>query len=151
MNTKQIPSKSSERLTYNSWQKAKQRCYNQNHHKFPTYGEKGITMCEEWKNNFAQFFKDMGRRPSLAHTLDRIDNTKGYSLDNCRWATAKVQNRNKSNNIVLRAGNTLLVLAQWAELCQISYHTLYARVRSGQPIHKAVSVPVRKYSKKQNS
>ena len=148
MKTKTNPSKTTEKLTYKSWQKAKQRCYNPNHHKFPTYGEKGITMCEEWKNNFAQFFKDMGRRPSLTHTLDRIDNAQGYFPENCRWATSKVQNRNKSNNIVLTAGNTSLVLSHWSELCQISYHTLYARVRSGQPIHKAVTAPVRKYSKK---
>lgn len=80
--------------TYNSWRAMKARCYQKNHEKYPSYGGRGIVVAKEWKDSFENFLVDMGERPTNK-TLDRIDVNGPYSKDNCRWATAKMQNRNK--------------------------------------------------------
>lgn len=80
---------------YGIWTGIKDRCYNTNHPAYPNYGGRGITMCVEWIEDFAQFVKDVGDRPSDEHTLDRLDNNSGYCKDNCRWITRKLQSRNR--------------------------------------------------------
>jgi hypothetical protein len=80
------------------WTNMKQRCYNPNAKYYDIYGGRGITVCGEWKDDFAKFFEDIGERPSANHSLDRIDGNKGYSKDNCRWATAVEQGRNQRVN-----------------------------------------------------
>lgn len=80
--------------TYNSWYAAKQRCYNVNHMHYKNYGGRGITVCDKWVNNFSAFFEDMGERPEGC-TLDRIDNSKSYQPDNCKWSTYKEQANNR--------------------------------------------------------
>lgn len=76
--------------TYKSWHSMIQRSQGKGGHK--SYVQRKITVCDEWKS-FDKFFQDMGERPEKM-TLDRIDNSKGYSKDNCRWATAKQQSNN---------------------------------------------------------
>lgn len=82
---------------YSSWKSMNQRCLNPGDKNYPLYGGSGVTVCVRWQgvNGYASFLDDMGRRPSRRHTLDRIDNTKGYSPDNCRWSTPKAQRRNQ--------------------------------------------------------
>lgn len=78
---------------WNLWENMRQRCSNPKHPRYADYGGRGIIVCGRW-SNFANFFADIGERPE-GMTLDRIDNDKGYSPENCRWASYTTQNLNK--------------------------------------------------------
>lgn len=71
--------------TYISWVKMKDRCHNPNHKYYHYYGGKGIYVCDEWKTDFESFLKDMGERPGIDYSIDRIDPSQPYTKDNCRW------------------------------------------------------------------
>ena len=88
----------SESPTYTSWRAMVDRCTQPGHTKWAQYGGAGVTVCARWLGDrgFATFLADMGERRE-GMTLDRIDRTRGYQPGNCRWATTKTQNRNKSN------------------------------------------------------
>ena len=80
--------------TYKSWNHMMQRCSNPKNSKYYMYGGKGITVCDEWKD-FNNFLRDMGERPENT-TIDRIDSTKGYYPENCRWADVDTQSKNRN-------------------------------------------------------
>lgn len=94
-NTKHGMSNTTE---YKTWKRIKNRCYNKNDVRYHDWGGRGITVCDEWINDFPKFFIDMGLKLSPTHSIDRIDNDKGYSKDNCRWATCSEQSRNRRNS-----------------------------------------------------
>lgn len=96
---------------YNSWIGAKMRCYNPNDGRFESYGGRGITVCERWRDSFEAFLEDMGPRPSKRHSLDRIDNDGHYEPANCRWADRKTQVRNRRPFMVECGKNPPLVEA----------------------------------------
>lgn len=80
---------------YTNWRKMKERCYNTEDPLYPDYGGKGILMCDSWYNSFSEFYEDMGQKPDIRCTVDRIDPLKGYFPENCRWALPSVQSRNR--------------------------------------------------------
>lgn len=84
-----------EHPLYRVWHGMRVRCYKKNTPYYKNYGGRGITVCDEWMFNFETFVNDIGIKPSPNHSLDRIDNEKGYCKDNCRWATPTEQARNK--------------------------------------------------------
>ena len=83
---------------YNIWLAMRDRCKNINNKQYKDYGGRGISYIESW-NDFQNFINDMGFRPTRFHTLDRINNDRGYYKENCRWATRQEQNRNRRNNV----------------------------------------------------
>lgn len=88
-------SNSREQMSYSNMMA---RCHNPKNKRYKDYGEKGIFVCDEWRNNFYQFYLDMGDCPS-GYQIDRIDNRKGYSKENCRWVDAKTNMNNRSISV----------------------------------------------------
>ena len=105
-----------------------QRCTNPNSAYFPRYGGRGITVCHEWRtrNNFKEWALSHGYRNDL--TIDRIDNDKGYSPDNCRWVTPSQNCCNRSTTHFVTAFGKRQSLMEWSRELNISYNTLKKRV-----------------------
>jgi len=82
---------------YQVWQGVRRRCYDTKYLSYSRYGGRGIKVCQRWLDSYENFLNDMGRRPTPAHSIDRIDLNGDYEPSNCRWATVIEQNRNKSN------------------------------------------------------
>jgi len=80
---------------FKAWSSMKERCLCKTNKAYKNYGERGISICKEWVDSFENFLKDMGKKPSREYSLDRINNNKSYTPENCRWATNTQQNRNK--------------------------------------------------------
>jgi len=129
---------------YQVWAGMLQRCYNPKEPSYSNYGARGISVCPQWRDSFERFFKDMGRRPSPKHSLDRIDNSAGYSPANCRWASKKEQARNQRGNHVLTLKGKSMTVVQWAEVTGISISALRHRLERGWPIAAVLSTPVHK-------
>ena len=106
------------------------RCNNPNCISYKNYGAKGIKVCDEWENDKLKFFEwafANGYKKTL--TLDRIDNFKGYSPENCRWVTYKEQGRNKRNTVFLTAFGETKPLMEWSEIVGISHNTIRGRIK----------------------
>lgn len=80
---------------YRSWYAMKDRCLNDKCHAYKDYGGRGIKISQEWIESFEKFYSDMGKKPSKLHSIDRIDNEKGYTKSNCKWSTPKEQANNR--------------------------------------------------------
>ena len=123
--------------TYGSWSSLRSRCNDKNHHKYKRYGGRGITVCDSW-NEFINFHKDMGTRPD-GTTIDRIDNNKGYSPDNCRWATREEQDNNKSNNRYIEWCDIILTASQWSRVFEIPRKRLAFRLWRGKSVEETMT------------
>ena len=113
---------------YIAWCRIKQSCLNKTSPNYFLYGERGITVSDEWKNSFETFFADMGLKPNKNYSIDRIDNSKGYSKENCRWTTNFIQARNKRNNRFYKLDDMNMCMADWANYLGISFATLNERL-----------------------
>lgn len=127
---------------YGVWVCLRARCCNPNSDDWDSYGGRGIKVCNRWKD-FAAFFEDMGERPSEKHTLERVDNSLGYSPSNCIWASRKVQGRNKRNIPLFKYKGEFKCVAEWAEIYGIHPETLRKRLRKGWSIHDALNKSIR--------
>jgi hypothetical protein len=116
--------------TMKSWLSMKQRCFNPNVPDFSRYGGQGITVCERWRNSFANFLADMGERPQ-GMTLDRIDNEGDYTPENCRWATESAQQRNTSVSIYLTINGETRSIMEWAKIAVVHVGTMRRRFHAG--------------------
>jgi len=79
---------------FSIWKNMLSRCHNQDNPGYSNYGGRGIEVCDEWRDSFENFYRDMGARPSIKYTMDRRDNDLGYNKENCRWATRFEQSKN---------------------------------------------------------
>lgn len=128
------------------------RCYNPNSKSYKHYGERGITVCEEWLNTekvcthygiytkgwrtFEKWALDNGYKEGL--TIDRIDNNKGYSPENCRWVDRKMQSNNRNFCRLITYKGKTQTLKQWCEELNINYKQVHARiVRCGWTVKQA--------------
>jgi hypothetical protein len=129
-----------------TWRSMMRRCYEFTKDNFGSYGGRGISVCEQWRgdNGFANFLEDMGSKPSLGHTLDRIDNEGNYCPENCRWATQKQQQNNKRSNTFLVHDGKRMTLKQWSEAIGIGSSTILERMKSGLSVSDALTKPLPK-------
>lgn len=123
---------------YHVWSGIKNRCYNKNEKSYPDYGGRGVTMCDEWKDSFETFYRDMGSRPSHKHTIERRENDKGYTKENCVWATRKEQANNRRNNLYYELNGESKTLQEWCDELCIKYMTVYARLKRGMTFEEAI-------------
>lgn len=129
-------------VEYISWICMNRRCKNRKY-----YADRGITVCKEWRgdnpNGFINFYKDMGNKPNPKYTIDRIDSTKGYYKENCRWATRKQQAQNRSSNVKVTYSGITLSKNEWAELYGVNrqmlgYYTIEEFIRKIDPEEKKI-------------
>lgn len=133
-NTKHGQSKKTKE--YSAWIGMRKRCNTKSSEDYPDYGGRGIKVCERW-DLFSNFVEDMGIAPK-DFSLDRIDVNKGYSPDNCRWADAKTQARNKTNNRLISLNGIIKTLAEWAELSGTDRRNIHKRIKRGWAVEQAI-------------
>ena len=124
---------------YNVYTKIIGRCNNPKQKDFKWYGGKGITICDEWKNDFIAFYnwsiengykeETNGKSNINILSIDRIDNNKGYSPENCRWVNMKTQARNSSRCHYLTYKNLTKCISEWAEFLDVNERTLRDRLK----------------------
>lgn len=126
---------------YNIWSMMRRRCNDTKSISFPKYGERGITVCDEWQGSFEEF-RDwaIGNGYADGLTIDRIDNDKGYSPDNCRWTTPKLQANNTRQNRVLNLNGVSHTLQEWSDITGINRKTISDRIdRHGWTVEQALT------------
>ena len=126
----------------------KQRCFNRKRAGWKYYGGRGITVCDSWKNNFAQFLADMGRKPSLNHSLDRKNNDGDYCPENCRWASKKEQVLNRRPIVGGNFGTFFITIdgvtkcaQDWSRQLGYGTHTVSERYKRGWRGQKLLMKP----------
>ncbi len=144
-------------VTYYTWARIKSRCSDESNKSYKDYGGRGITVCKRWADSFEAFLADMGERPSDAHSIDRIDNSKGYwcgkpecsecgpagRIPNCRWATRGEQSRNTSRTRMETYKGKTQCLKDWATEYGMDYVLFLARLKLGWSFEDALTRPVR--------
>lgn len=119
---------------YNIWKGMKTRCYNSNDKHYTYYGARGIIICDEWKDDFKNFYDwsmvngyDENAKRGES-TIDRIDVNKEYSPENCRWVDIKTQNRNRRDNKLITINGQTHCLSEWCEILNLNYATVKSRL-----------------------
>ena len=112
---------------FQAWKDVLSRCTNPINKRWDRYGGRGISVCERWQK-FENFYADMGERPK-GKQIDRINNDKGYSPDNCRWVTRKENMNNREKSIKVSFGYFQLTIPELAQLAMVSRSTMYNRLK----------------------
>ena len=128
--------------TYRIWCGMKNRCSaTYTGQKAHLYSEKGIRVCQRWRDSFEAFIEDMGKAPA-GFSIERIDGNLGYEPGNCRWATPKEQANNSTRNKRIELDGETRTIAQWADKLGMKSNTLVYRVRRGWSPERALTTPV---------
>lgn len=129
---------------YKSWVSMIRRCTDPTLHNYHRYGGRGISVCDRWLGSFELFLEDVGVRPTLKHSIDRIDNDGNYEPGNVKWSTNKEQARNSTTARMITFQGQTMCLQDWADHLGIKRTTLGMRLRSYKwSVHKAFTTPVR--------
>jgi len=123
-------------LTYRFWQQMRRRCLYKKHWAYKNYGGRGITFCKRWED-FALFLADMGERPSLKHSIDRINNDGNYEPGNCRWITNDEQAKNHRRSRLLTLDGKTQCLSDWSRALGITESGLRKRLQMW-PLERAL-------------
>lgn len=135
----------SKTRTYRIWANMLTRCSNQNVRSFPSYGGRGIRVCDEWRDSFDRFLKDMGECPNLKSTLERRNVNGNYSKQNCFWIDGKLQPQNKTTTIWVDVEGEKKCLMEASEHYRIPYATLYQRfVLKKWDFNRAITQPIKR-------
>jgi hypothetical protein len=127
-----------------TWRGMKERCYNPQKAAYPRYGGRGIKVCDRWLD-LQNFIEDNEQLALPGTTLDRKDNDKDYSPENCRWVTQLVQANNRENCVNLEFRGRTQTVAEWARELGMFEHTLRKRIQDSKwTVEKALTTPVRK-------
>jgi hypothetical protein len=126
----------SKTTTYNVWKGMLERCHNLNSKDYHRYGGAGITVCDRWRS-FENFLADMGERPE-GKSIDRINNALGYEPGNCRWATGREQNINRSISRMVTIGDITQCISDWMTLSPVAPSTVRRRLQLGMGIEEAL-------------
>lgn len=130
---------------YGIWENIKKRCYNPKNIGYHRYGGKGIVMCDEWRDSFEAFYRDMGPRPSSAHSVDRRNGKEGYAKNNCHWATHIEQANNTSTNIFFTLDGERKTLAMWCREFDVNYKTVHwLLTRKGMQFEDALDLMIKR-------
>lgn len=132
-----------ESTEYEIWAGIKKRCLNPKAASYPNYGGRGVTVCDEWRDSFEAFLRDMGPRPSRNHTIERVNNDDGYSKANCVWATSIAQANNKRTTRWLTWNGHTRTMADWAREVGLPRHVIHGRIGLGWSVERALTTPVR--------
>lgn len=138
------PDNDEARRIYTIWRGMKSRCYCKGSHTYGRYGAVGISVCEEWRNDFLAFYTwsiEHGYKDGL--TIDRIDGRGNYEPGNCRWATMKEQSNNTRRNVFLSHNGETHSVSEWARIVGINRTTIQLRLKKGWSVEKALTAPVR--------
>ncbi len=135
---------------YAAWIAMNERCSNPKHKAFKNYGGRGISVCREWKSDFASFLRSLGKRPTPGHSLDRKDNSLGYFPENCRWSTRVRQENNKRSNHLMTVDGLTLTVAQHCRRVGVNSLMVYPRLYMGWSDEAALYTPCRKQNIKEN-
>lgn len=131
--------------TYNSWMAMRVRCFDYTSSSYEDYGARGVIVCRRWATSYDDFLQDMGERPSLDHSLDRIDPRGNYEPGNCRWATVLEQNNNQRDTTYIDVpGEGAVPLGILAARCGVPRQVLRGRlVVNGWELGRAMTTLVR--------
>ena len=128
---------------YNVWTHMKVRCFNPKDKYYKDYGGRGITVCDEWKDDFLAFCDwSMVNGYKEGLTIERKNNNGNYSPDNCAWITSKEQQRNKRNTCFLTFEGKTQSASAWAEEYGVSGKTITRRIRDGWSVERALTTPL---------
>lgn len=125
----------SEHPIFHVWRSILARCNNPKCKAYKNYGGRGIAVCARW-SSFENFLMDMGAGYNNSLSLDRTDNNKGYSPENCRWVSMKTNCRNRRGNRVIDTPLGKMLLAEAAEVSGLGYSTLGYRLEHNWPVDK---------------
>lgn len=124
---------------YRTWMGMVQRCCDAKCKDYARYGGSGIMICDRWRHSFPEFLSDMGPKPSADYSIDRIDHRGNYEPSNCRWATVRQQQRNRSSNVLITFNGITQPIVAWSESTGIGSDTISWRLKRGWELSRVLN------------